>query len=248
LGLIRYPGAFLAALGTLIGFSIFFRLFYPGSYRHEALWLSFLIASYWITTGKGSALESRIPLRLQPLLRSISDTGWGFFVLLMGIQVLIGVTNVMAAAGDGPPFSCSRDLGALIGSRPDLRDATIIADPELLLESLPYYVSNPTYLMREQRFGRFVSPDKATFRLTLDDVLANARRLRTETNKPVLVLLPYPLDPLAPFAQTRIIREFHGLEFVITPEQVRAFTNATQLIESYPAALTDENFDVYLLK
>ena len=48
LGLVRRPGAFLAAFGTLTSFSLFFALVLPGSYRHYALWLSFLIGLYWI--------------------------------------------------------------------------------------------------------------------------------------------------------------------------------------------------------
>ena len=39
MGLVRRPGAFLAALVALFGFSMFFNLVYVSFYRHEALWL-----------------------------------------------------------------------------------------------------------------------------------------------------------------------------------------------------------------
>jgi len=245
LGLIRYPGAFLAALATLVGLSLFFTFFYPGAYRHEALWLCFLIGCYWIASAKATASEPRISFRWPAVLRPVSTVGRGLFLLLMAMQVPIGVENVLAATGDGPPFSCSRDLGAFLRGMPELHDAILIAEPDALLESLRYYVSNPTYLVREQRYGSFVSPGLSRSQLTLDDVLANARRLHAATNKPVVILLAYPLDP---FVSGRVYRDSRNWEFLVTPEQERVFIGATQLLESFPAAVTDEHFDVYLLK
>jgi hypothetical protein len=246
LGLVRTPGIFLAALATLVGFSIFFTFLYRGDYRHEALWLSFLICCYWIAAVRIHPPKLGISVDLHPLLRRVPAIGKGLFVLLIAIQAPIGITSALAATGDGPPFSCSRDLGDLIHSRPDLRDAILIADPDFLLEPMPYYVSNPTYLMREQRFGNVVAwTGSARLRLTLDDVLATAQRLQMETNKPVLILLAHSLDPLSP---AQVIHEGYAWEFVTTPEQEKAFLRATQLIESFPRALMDESFDVYLLK
>jgi hypothetical protein len=48
-GLIERKGALLACLASLAGLSVFFRLVYPGDYRHEATWLAFLIAMVWIS-------------------------------------------------------------------------------------------------------------------------------------------------------------------------------------------------------
>jgi hypothetical protein len=245
LGLIRYPGIFIAALATLTAFSLFTTFFYSIAYRQEALWLCFLIACYWIAANQGKPPEPRISARWQTALRRVSTLGRSLFVLLAAIQVPIGIGNVLASTGDGPPFSCSRDLGDLIRRTPDLHEAIVMAEPDFLLEPLPYYVSNPTYLLREQRFGNFVSPQVSNPQLTLGDVLANARSLHAATNKPVLILLAYPLDA---FVSTQIYRGFHGWKFVVTPEEERAFSSATTLIESFPAAVTDEHFDVFLLK
>jgi hypothetical protein len=244
-GLIRYPGIFIAAVATLTGFSLFTTFFYAFDYRQEALWLCFLIACYWIAENQGKPPELRIPARWQTALRRTSTVGWSLFVLLAAIQVPIGIGNVLAATGDGPPFSCSRDLGDLIRRTPNLQQAIVTAEPEYLLEPLPYYVSNPTYLLREQRFGNAVSAQLSRTKLSLGDVLSSARNLQTTTNKPVLILLGTPLDA---FASAQTYRGFHGWEFVVTPDEQREFAGATQLIESFPAAITDEHFDVYLLK
>jgi hypothetical protein len=45
-GLIERNGALLACLASLAALSVFFRLVYPGDYRHEATWLAFVIAMY----------------------------------------------------------------------------------------------------------------------------------------------------------------------------------------------------------
>ena len=235
LGLIRTPGLFLAAAATLSGFSVFFRFIYMGGYRHEALWLSFLIACYWMAATRPKA--PRVP---------IEAIGWGFFVLLMASQVPIGVASILGSTGGRPPFSRSRDFGNFIHSRPDLQDAILIADPDYLLESLPFYVFKPTYMMREQRFARIVAwAAKGRARLTLDDVLTDARRLHETAKKPVLILLAHPLDPSAP---PLVKHEGYSWEFVTKPEQVSTFLGETMLIKSFPTAIMDEWFDVYLLK
>jgi hypothetical protein len=46
LGLLRRPGAFLAAISTLVAYSMFFVVVYPGGYRHQALWIVLLICLY----------------------------------------------------------------------------------------------------------------------------------------------------------------------------------------------------------
>jgi hypothetical protein len=71
---------------------------------------------------------------------------------------------------------------------PDLELAVVMAEPDLLLEPLPFYVSNPTYLVREQWHGNVEHfSRKGGLDLNLGDFLINARRLRQETGRPVVV-------------------------------------------------------------
>ncbi len=153
--------------------------------------------------------------------------------------------DIATIAGQRAPFSRSRDLAALVAKHPELKDAVIVADPDYFVESLPYYMTNKTYLMREQKFGNItIFTRHARLRLSLDDILQDARKLRQETGKPVLILLQERLDPLKP---ETVHAEGFNWELVTTPEQVRAFQQSTRLVESFARALGDESYDVYVL-
>jgi hypothetical protein len=246
LGLIRRPGAFIAALAALVVLSLFFTLVYNGGYRHQALWLVFLVTMYWIT--RASDLEktgARVPVRLSALVRPASAIGSALMVLMVALQLPAGIIEIARAAYDLPPQSRARDFSAWVAARSDLQDAIIIADPDYLLEALPYYIRNRTYLMREQRFGNVVKFTRnARLALDLDDILATARTLRSQTGKPVLILLHKSLDPSPP---AQIYHEGYNWTLLTTPEQVRGFLAATRFLARFAPAQSDESFDVYLL-
>lgn len=96
------------------------------------------------------------------------------------------------------PESRSRELARLVERTPELQEATIIADPDYLVEPLPNYLPNPTCLLRERRFGNTVR-FTASARLTvyLQDVLDEARQVHGMTGKPVVILLQERVDPSA---------------------------------------------------
>jgi hypothetical protein len=250
LGLIRRTGAFLAALTTLVGLSLFFVVIYhgPGPYRHEALWLVFLICLYWLAAPRNAQKEPVSPVRLKPFVGWLSTAGTLLFVLLMllqlpyGVHKIIGIVTAPAAALDNR----NHNVGSILAGHPDLKQAVVIADPDYLLETLPYYVSNPTYLMREQRYGRVVYfTRKAKLELNLGDVLANAQRLRKETGGPVVILLQQEIDPALP---AQVYREGDYWKFIITPEQARAFQLSTRFLKRLSApAESDEGYYAYVM-
>jgi hypothetical protein len=241
LGLVRRPGAFLAAVASLAGLALVFTAVYPGSYRHVALWLAFLIALYWIVYAQP---ETALRAHRGSYVRPLELIGWGAFVVLLAMQAQKGVVVAAQIVGNGPPFSESRNFGAFVRSRPELRDAVIIADPDYLLEPLPYYIDNRTYLLREQRFGRVVRFTRsARMEISLEDILSTARRLRQETGKPIVILLSTPLDP----DRARSYREGIGWTLNTTPPQVHAFRASTRLMKHFGPALSDEMFDAYVL-
>ena len=246
LGLIRRPGAFLAAFGTLIAFSLFFALIWTGSYRHYAVWLSFLISLYWICWDTPMWMNVEKPTALRRTPTILASLGSLMFLFLLGIQGVGGLRDVKNAVyGDDLPRSRSADFAAFLAGRPDLRDAVLIADPDYMLEPLPYYLKNKTYLMRQQRYDDAVTFTKnARFNLELDDILQTARTIHDATGKPVVILLLQRLDETA---------EHHYVESKIwtlttTPAQVRSFLSATSLLHRFgPAQVKDETFDAYLL-
>jgi hypothetical protein len=241
LGLLRSRAAVISGLAALMALSVLFVTVFEGEYRHQALWLVYLVTLYWIMRDKGASTERRLSGRLESLV-AIGST---CFVALVALQVPRGVLSVADAMLDHAPLSRSRDLAELVSHRAELQDAIIIADPDFIVESLPYYIPNRTYLMREQRFGNVVRfTQNARLSLSLDEVLATAVKLRTESGRPVLILLNQKLDPSDP---ARRYREGYDWEFLTTPEQVRGFLASTRLLARFgPAKEEDESFDVYL--
>jgi hypothetical protein len=241
LGLLRRPAALLASLAALVVFSLFFSLVYPGTYRHYALWLVFLVSMYWIAGGKGTAQQSATPRGV----RTLSTGGVMLFLALMMLQIPYGGRELARAAGFAPPLGRSRDFAALVAKHPELHDAIIMADPDYLVEPLPYYMPNQAYLLRQQQFGHvalFIKHARLT--LSLDDILASARSVHAQTGKPIIILLEDRLKPSRP-AQT--IPESYDWDLTTTPEQVKTFLADTRLIASLGPAKTDETYDVYVL-
>ncbi len=246
LGLVRRPGAFFAAIVALISLSMFFLFVTPGGYRHQALWLSFLICMYWITGPNELTRGSPIPVCLKPFAKPVSIIGSGLFILMLALQVPGGLGQLHRTASQGPPFSRSRDLGSLIMKNPGFHEAIILAEPDYLLESIPYYVPNDTFLMREQRFGKVVRFTRnALLELRLDDILANARNLQQKTQKPILILLKHSLDSES---LSMTYKSGYNWKLITSPDQVRTFQSSAMHIVRLAPAFSDESFDVYILQ
>jgi hypothetical protein len=80
--------------------------------------------------------------------------------------------------------------------------------------------------------------------LRLADVLAQAQRLRADYGRPVVILLEDQLEQTA--AET--VNDLHyPWTFRYTPGEVSDFRAATTKLASLRGALTDENYDVYVL-
>ncbi|ANL22678.1 MULTISPECIES: hypothetical protein [Rhizobium] len=239
----RRPAMFAAAL-VLLGLSLLFTLVYPGSYRHQALWLVFMIAVTALTLPPRPGLADVAGTEAAGVVVKI---GRLCFMILLALQVASGIEKVHRFLFTDMPLSRARDLGSFIQSRPDLKDAIIVADPDYLVEALPYYVSNRTYLLREERFGAIVHYTRnARLSLSLADILQTARQLQQSEHAPVVILLSQRLDRItAPVA----LRESYNWLLSLTPENISAFRSETTLVKRFgPVAGSDETFDVYLLK
>jgi len=123
----------------------------------------------------------------------------------------------------------------------------VMADPDDLVEALPYYVPNPIWLPREQRLGSYVKFTRdARLTLGLDDLLDDARRIRTQSGHPVLVLIRERLERDGP---ARDVHEVYNWTLSITPESTARFLDATERLARFgPVCCSPETFDVYLLK
>lgn len=242
-GLLRSPGAFLAGLGVLVIFKLFYLLVYPGGYRHQGLLIAFLLTLYWlVAAGRGDRWSDRLPA-LRRLAERAAQLGGIFFVLLLALQLAQSFRYVEAAV-EGKPYSRVAELAAVI-EREGLGDAIVLGHPDVMVEALPYYTANPIYLLREQKYGAVVRfTAHARTDLKLDDILTDARRIAAETGKKVVVVLQHRLDPTAP--PRRYAEGYLGF-FYTDPDQERRFLSATRLLASFGPAITDERYDVYLL-
>lgn len=236
LGLIRRPAPFVAAIAGLIVLKLFFYFVYQSYYRHEALYVVFLITLFWMSA-EGGGGSWRVPRWMD----AVQHAGALVFVALLAMQTLHLVYAVRMQIA-GLPYSRSKDTAKLL-QRPGLRGAIVMADPDTMLEPLPYYVDNPLYFMRQQRFGKFVRlSNDARKQLTLDDILADADRLHRETGRPVVFLDHMKLQP-----DTNVRRKaMYDYYTTVTPAGAKHFLSSTRLIAKLRPSDTDENYDVYV--
>ncbi|KQS01995.1 hypothetical protein ASG11_14390 [Sphingomonas sp. Leaf357] len=245
LGLIRAPAAFLSSLAALAAFLLFFYIVYPGAYRHHSLYLVYLIAMYWLAAlGRGGRWRTG---------RQGSDSAFDLperiggicFTLLLALQIPNAAAYLTSPAKDIPE-SRARDLGAMLRARGLDRNAIIVGNSDAMLEPLAYYTGNRLYFLRTKRFGTVAPFSKQAMKtISLGELLIAMRRLRAHHGVPVVAVMQYPLDPEG--SAMTLYQGYVG-NFSIDPGDVRAFKAATTRIASFGPAISDENYDVYLLR
>ena len=244
LGLIRSPGGLVAGLFAMIALPLFFQVVYPGGYRHQALFVVLLLTLYWLVAGGHGGQWQRAAV-LRPETQSLLKRfGQGALLALLLTQVATSI-GLIAATVRGVPFSRSRDLADLL-HRERLDRAVVIANPDVLLEPLPYYADHPQWIVREKKWGHVIAFTKAAaVPLRLRDMLNTARQLHIDTGRPVVIVMQLRLDqqPLAEHWQQGYLGELYT-----PPADVRAFTAATRRLARFDPARTDEYYDVYLLR
>src|SRR5262249_23136150 len=130
---------------------------------------------------------------------------------------------------------------------PGLANAVVMGEPDPPLWSLPYYADNRIYLAREgayRAWGIFAPPRRVAY--DLDALLAAARGVRVERDCPVVITLGWGLDATAthtifrdtPFEET----------FTIDGASRAAFLAATRPLARLDQTMTDERYDVYVLR
>ncbi len=182
------PILLILLTASLFAFSCFFSLVYPGSYRHQDIWIAFMITLFWISQNQEKNNRSK-----KSLLKKI---GFISALILLCGQIWTGIAYVHAALDAQTPYSQAKNLSILIAHQSRLHDAIIMAEPDFLIDAIPYYIQNPTYLLREQRFGAYFTPtDKGIHeQMTLGKILAEAKMLMATKHRPVIILLQKQLD------------------------------------------------------
>jgi hypothetical protein len=227
------PGAMVASAAALVGMELVFQTIYPGYYRHQALFIAFLLTMTWI-------VENQRPSRA----RDRNTVGRMAFMTLLALQIYSSVL-VFTAIANGIPESRSRELATLL-ARPDFRRAIVLGDPDTMIEALPYYVDNPIYLVREHRFGNTIVFAHATIStMSIKSILSTAQTLHARTHRPIVIVLAERLGTT--MIAGKRDRGYYG-SLRIDPDEVRQFFAATVRIARFAPATTDESYDVYVLQ
>lgn len=234
-GLTRVPMLAAAALLSLWGLCLIFMFIYSGGYRHQGLWLVFVLTLYWLLEARNGAIRQR-PFTAR--LRRLSI--YGALPLLLLLNVADGAYAAVREARW--PYSSSRQAGKILHDRSDLRQAIVMGEGEHIVEALGYYVSNDFYYPRLSRFDRL---DNLTLQqklcMSLGELLACARRLHNETNRPIVILLEPELN--RPAGE---LREEYGVFFTWNANEVADFRQATRKLASLRGSVV-ERYDVYVL-
>src|SRR5262249_26267704 len=239
LGLLSRPLLFTCAIASLWGMAAFFELVYAGGYRHEGIWLLFLISLYWMRLSEADAQQ-------------FSKTTWRFeMVPLYGVLSLILTMNCMFGArllwnDYTKGMSNSNAVGAIIRSDLRLHDAIILPEPGPIGDTIPYYGPNDMYYVRDRRFGRYsAAPTYNTQRrLSLTELLDAARSLKVRTGRPALIVLEWDLADICP---ADVCTTANFWEFSYTPDERQKFFDNTQRLPVKRVGVL-ESMDAYLLK
>ncbi len=207
---------------------------YYAQARQQGMFFVFALAVLWIAAeerggGGGRAVAA---------LRAAAAAGALPLLLLLHLQA-----GLRAAAADlAGPYSASRALSGLLADRAEYRDAVLLAEPDFVLEALPYYTDHPTFLVREGRFARhvrFERPWRGV--LALSTILDTAARLRAERGAPVLMLLgPPPFPPAA----AGLRRDDIGGSTSWTAEEAARLHRETRLVARFAGSISGEDYDV----
>ena len=236
-GLVRRPAALAASIAALLGLKLFFYFVYFSSYRHEILYVIFLLCLYWmVANGAGGTWRHR------EWHDRAQFAGANTFLAILLLQTAL-LLNPLHMQFDGIPDSRAADVARLL-KRPELSNAIVMGDPDTNLEPLPYYVDNPIWLLRQQRFGHVVPlSTRGRHELSMADVLADAEFLHRRTGRPIVFLSHLEL-------QDRREERFPHMIFrdatTLRPNEVRRFLSSTQLVAKLWGAGSDEEYDVYV--
>jgi hypothetical protein len=235
-GLIRRPAALAAALAGFVTLKLFFYFVYISYYRHEILYLLFLLSLYWmVAEGAGGSWRRKRPRD------SVQLAGTAVFLAIIMFQSVRLIAPIRAQFS-GAPFSRAANVGELL-QRSDLSGAIVMGDPDTMLEPLAYYADNPLWFLRQQRFGKVVRlANNARHTLSLTDILTDAERLHQQTRRPIVFLSHLELQDRQE-AKARVMYEDETIQ---RPAEVRRFLSSTRLIARLRPSESDEEYDVYV--
>ena len=242
LSLLRKPVLTLAFVIVMVGFGVFFNIGYPSWLRHEGIFYVFAVMLFWLLfSNKFNGRYSFKKIDNQ----YIRLASMAVFTALLLLQVKYAVDASLTVLK--APVSSNKEFARFINKNPEFKNAIFVGEPEIIMESIPYYIDNKIYFSREKRFGRRANYTTARNpAITLSDIINDARYLnKTHKETPVLILMGWIIDNNT---KPDIIYTGFGLHksFELDSCGLQNFFEHTIFLKSFRGSLTGEDYDVYL--
>jgi len=219
----------------------FFSIGYHGSLRHQGIFIVFMISLYWIVYQQ-ITVNAKGKLRRQFHFMYKASV----YIVLSAIFILHIVISAHAIRVDiSEERSSSRAFGKFLVKHSEYNDAIIMGEPDYILESLPYYVSNQIYIPRERRFGNAVKFTKAgRAKMSLSELLDIAQQIRESEKTPVIIAIGH-LD----LSDQKAYKKSYSYNkiFSWSDEELAVFRSQTIKIADFRNSVRDENYEIYLL-
>lgn len=234
---------FSSAIFGLLFMDLFSSFVYKGGYRHQALWLVFMVMLLWISKNENLSFDNKSQI--------IRKFGKNSFVMLMILQVWPSISNIYNETF-AKPNSNSRLFSQFINKNIKIKNSAIISNDDLILEGMHYYIDNPTFIMSERKFNLIFPFSESEYSsYSLDDVLDSANIIAFCNNVPVLILLASEFNyqqRVSPESITHpTLYRYDYLNFYIDNKQLARLQAETQKIATFKEALLEPEFSVYKL-
>ncbi|MGK2961682.1 MAG: hypothetical protein ACSLFK_05965 [Gemmatimonadaceae bacterium] len=232
-GLRRNRIHLLALILAVLLFELVFTLVYPGALRHHGF-LAFLILTIcWIAVvttrpDDRAAAARRITLGLIPLF-AIQTAALPFTMYRHIVH----------------PESMGLALAREIRSNSAYAGAVLMSEPDPLIETLPFYVRNPTYFPRQREYdyrAYFDRGDKRQLDLGLGQLMAIANSVACNTRQPVLLSIGHRRFH---FDESGTASGPYGAIFTWTPDEKQRFAERSRPLRWFPGSTGDENYRTY---
>jgi hypothetical protein len=230
---------------SLVGIEAIFNLAHgPGASWHIGNVVLVLVATLWLHAADTFATRP-LGARVARVRRGLGS------ILVAGVAVVFAEHAWRAAdrilADRRHPYSSNRHLAQVLRGDPTLANAVVMGEPDPPLWSVPYYSDHRIYLAREDAFrswGIFAPPRRVEY--DLGALLAAARRVRDDCGCPVVITMGWPLSELG--VHTNFPATRFQETFVVSPADRDAFLAAVYPLAPRAPAITDESYDVFVLR
>ncbi|MCB0343571.1 MAG: hypothetical protein KDD66_00565 [Bdellovibrionales bacterium] len=236
--LLKSPAAIVYLFSVVVGMEMFNSLVYSGAaLRHQGFLLLGIIIAVWLSRTNALAPNLRVGPLSERFAQRLLNIGIAVLLLLQTVPAYRAIKSDLLF-----PRSSAAALADFVQSHSDYQHAVIAAEPDVALESLPYYLNNSTYLVREKRFGSVVSfTTVSNPQLSLDELISELTQLSAKRNQPVLLLLPPSIEAKS------TISVGYDRTLEVSSKGLVQLNSESQKLACFEGALTDENYCAWLI-